>query len=243
MKKMKYGTILLALFLGGYVSLDSASAKDATYSVGILDFPPYAVIEKSGDCKGILVELIEQVLEQAGIDYTLKGFPQKRLFRNLSTGEINIYMGVKAVPAYETEVLFSDFPVEEIDLRVFTRKGTPVIRALGQLKGKKVIVIMGYGYGGLIRYLKDPAMAITLDPSRTHILAFRKLGAKRADYVLDYYGPASEAMEEAGIEDLQSHSILKLEVYFIVSKKTPGATRLLDRMEKAYQTLKAAGKL
>lgn len=40
MKKMKYGTILLALFVGGYVSLDSASAKDATYSVGILDFPP-----------------------------------------------------------------------------------------------------------------------------------------------------------------------------------------------------------
>jgi hypothetical protein len=71
MKKMKYGTILLALFLGGYVSLDSASAKDATYSVGILDFPPYAVIEKSGDCKGILVGLIEQVLEQAGIDYCL----------------------------------------------------------------------------------------------------------------------------------------------------------------------------
>lgn len=204
--------------------------------------PPYAVIEKSGDCKGILVELIEQVLEQAGIDYTLKGFPQKRLFRNLSTGEINIYMGVKGVPAYETEVLFSDFPVEEIDLRVFTRKGTPVIRALGQLKGKKVIVIMGYGYGGLIRYLKDPAMAITLDPSST-IPSPSVNWEQRADYVLDYYGPASEAMEEAGIEGLQSHSILKLEVYFIVSKKTPGATRLLDRMAKAYQTLKAAGKL
>ena len=149
-----------------------------------------------------------------------------------------------SVPAsIATKVIFSDFAVAELDLRVYARKRTPLIQTIEQLRDKKVIVIMGYGYGGLVRFLKDPANHIMMDPSRTHILAFRKLKAERADYVLDYHCPATIAIEEVGIEAIQSRSISKVDIYFIVSKKTPGAASLMKRMEKAYKSLKADGKL
>lgn len=243
MKKMKYVVPLLLFFLAGYASLNSNIVEARTYTVGILDFPPFSVIEKSGECKGILLDSLEKILKHEGIPYTVKGFPPKRLFSNLSSGKTEIYMGIKGVPAYEGKVIFSDFPVADIDLRVYARKGTPVPQTTEQLKGKKIIVIMGYGYGGFIRFLEDPANNITIDPSRTHVIAFRKLKAKRANYVLDYRRPASKAIQEVGIKGIQYHSISKLDVYFIVSKKTPGATELMKRMEKAYKSLRAGGKL
>jgi len=243
MKKVKCIFLLWLILLAGYVFCIPAVAGDRTYHLGILDFPPYSVIAKSGVYKGIMVDLIERVLKHAGVPYTIKGFPQKRLFSNLSAGKTDIYMGVKGVPFYQGKVIFSDCTVAELDLRVYARKGTPISQTIEQLKGKKVIVIMGYGYGGLVRFLKDPANHITVDPSHSHTLAFRKLKAKRADYVLDYRRPASIAIEDVGIEDVQSHSISKLGIYFIVSKKTPGAAELMERMEKAYKALKTDGKL
>ncbi len=237
MKRVKCIFLLWLILLAVYVFCSPAVADDRTYHVGILDFPPYSVIEKSGAYKGIMVDLMEKVLKHAGIPYTVKGFPQKRLFSNLSTGKTDIYMGTKGVPFYQGKVIFSDFAVAELDLRVYARKGTPLIQTIEQLKDKRVIVIMGYGYGGLVRFLKDPVNHIIMDPSHTHTLAFRKLKAKRADYVLDYRRPASIAIEEVGIEGVQSHSISKLSIYFIVSKKTPGATELMERMEKAYKSL------
>ncbi len=214
------------------------------YRVGIVDFPPYAIIEKSGKFSGIMVELLEKVMKKAGITYQVTPFPQKRLFKNLATGDTDIYMGIKGVPVYEGKVLFSDLAVSDIDLRVYCMKGTPSVETRDQLKGKNLIVIMGYGYGGLIRYLEDPANQIKLDPTPTHVLAFRKLKAKRADYVLDYRRPASMAIKEEGMEDAVAyHSIAKLNIYFIVSKKTPDAQQLMKRMEEAYLALKAEGAL
>lgn len=218
-------------------------AGEKTYHVGVLDFPPFCVIQKTGECSGILVEVIKKVLKHGGISYTFTGMPPKRLYSGLSNGEIDIYLGVKGVPGYAEQVLFSDFAVADIDLQVYSRKGSPVIHSLEQLKGKKILVLMGYGYGGLIRFLKDPKNGITLDASADHITAFRKLKAGRADYVLDYRRPASKAIEEVGLEDVEHGSILKLDVYFIVSKKTPDAEKLMGRMENSYQELKARGKL
>ncbi len=215
-----------------------------SYNVGVVDFPPFAVIEKSGKYGGIMVDLLEKVLKNARISYKITPFPQKRAFKNLATGDIDIYMGIKGVPAYEGKVLFSQEAVSDIDLRAYCLKGTPLIQTNDQLKGKSVIVIMGYGYGGLIRYLKDPANRISLDPTTTHVLAFRKLRANRADYVLDYRRPATMAIKQEGMaEEVDSSTLAKLNIYFIVSKKTPEAQHLMKRLEAAYRTLKAEGGL
>ena len=244
MKHWKNILRLLFILPVVWVLLNPTAVQADPYKVGIVDFPPYAVIEKSGKYSGIMVELLEKVLKKAEISYKVTPFPQKRLFQNLATGDTDIYMGIRGVPVYEGKVLFSDVAVSDIDLRAYCMKGTPLIQTRDQLKGKNLIVIMGYGYGGLIRYLKDPANHITLDPTATHVLAFRKLKAKRADYVLDYRRPASTAITAEGMaEEIAFHSIAKLNIYFIISKKTPDAQQLMKRMEEAYETLKAEGKI
>ena len=234
------GLLLLAVILPS----SSAWARDKTYRVGLLDFPPFAVIEKSGKYSGILVELIEKVLKKADVSYTVTPVPQKRLFHGLATGDIDVYMGIKGVPAYDGKVLFSDFPVSDVDLRVYALGGKKLPQTREALKGKKIIVIMGYGYGGLIQYLKHPANHITLDSTVTHELAFRKLKAGRADYVLDYNRPANLAIVQEGLgKAVHSHSLAHLNIYFIVSKKAPDALNLMKKMEASYLSLKEEGSL
>jgi len=243
MTNWKNLTRVFFMFLFFSILIKPALVHAEPYKVGLVDFPPFATIDKSGKYSGIMVELLEKVLKRAEISYEVAPFPQKRLFKNLATGETDIYMGVKGVPYYEGKVLFSDVAVCDIDLRAYCLKKTPPIQARHQLKGKSIIVIMGYGYGGLIGYLKDPANRITLDPTATHVLAFRKLKAKRAQYVLDYRRPATMAIDnEKMTENVDFTSIAKLNIYFIVSKKAPEAQRLMKRMEEAYQALKAEEK-
>lgn len=244
MKKRKIIAPSIFILLTCCAFFNPVVVEAGPFRVGIHHIPPFSVIEKSGDYKGILVELLEKVLKKAGISYTVTGVPQKRLYNDLATGDMDITMGVKGVPAYEGKVLFSEFAVTNFDLRVYARKSTALIRNKEELRGKKVLVILGYGYGGLIRFLKDPANHITIDPTATHVLAFRKLRAERADYVIDYHRPASVAITEEGMaKEVISHSLFNVNIYFIVSKKTPTARKLMKQMEEAYQSLRAEGKL
>lgn len=244
MKNLKSSAWMLFIFPVFCGLANPAWVTAEPYQVGLVDFPPFATVEKSGRYGGILVELLEKVLKKAEIPYEVTPYPQKRLFNNLATGDTDIYMGIKGVPYYEGKVLFSDVVVTDIDLRAYCLKGTPPVQTRDQLKGKSIIVIMGYGYGGLIRYLTDPENRISLDPTATHVLAFRKLKAKRAAYVLDYRRPAGIAIEKEGMaEAVDSSSIARLNIHFIVSKKTPGGEQLMKRMEEAYLALKAEGRL
>jgi polar amino acid transport system substrate-binding protein len=244
LKMRKYAVIILFLLLAICMLSGYAIAREKTYRVGLLDFPPFAVIEKSGQYSGILVELLEKVLKKANVSYTVIPVPQKRLFQGLAKGDLDIYMGIKGVPAYDGKVLFSDTPVSDIDLRIYALKKAKLIQNRDELRGKKLIVIMGYGYGGLIEYLKHPANNITLDSTVTHELAFRKLKAGRADYVLDYNRPANLALVKEGLENaVHSHSLAHLNIYFIVSKKAPDALKLMKKMEAAYLSLKEEGAL
>ena len=244
MKNLKNMVLFIFMLLTACAFFNPGWVEAGSYRVGIHHIPPFSVIEKSGAYKGILVEVLENTLKKAGISYTVTPVPQKRMYNDLATGDMDISMGVKGVPAYEGKILFSEFVVTNFDLRVYARKGTALIRNKEEFKGKKVIVILGYGYGGFIRFLKDPANHIAIDPTTTHVLAFRKLMAERADYVLDYHRPASVAIAEEGVaEEVVSHSLSKVNVYFIISKKTPNARKLMKQMEEAYQSLKAEGKL
>ncbi|MBF0259446.1 MAG: hypothetical protein HQK62_11505 [Desulfamplus sp.] len=91
--------------------------------------------------------------------------------------------------------------------------------------------------------MEDPANNIELDVTDGHELAFKKLQGKRADYLLDYSAPAEKTLKSITIPGIQSHSISLLDVFLIISKKTPDAENLLKKLEQAFIDLKKEGKL
>jgi polar amino acid transport system substrate-binding protein len=209
--------------------------------VGVLDFPPFYIVNSETDVAGSMTDVIRKTLDKAGIKYVLNGYPPKRLYKNLTDGTTDLFMGIKGVPDYEGQVLYGDVETQEIEIRLYTLKDKPLLKSIDELKGKKVITQRGYGYGGMIKFLEDPKNSITTDPTDGHDLAFKKLLKGRSDYVLDYNQPAEATIAKEKFSGLAYSSLKTLKIQFIVSKKTPDATNVLQKIEAAYLSLKKSG--
>jgi len=65
----------------------------------------------------------------------------------------------------------------------------------------------------------------------------------KADYLLEYKRPAEAYLTGHRIQNLRFRAFTLIDLYFVISKKTPGAERVLLCMEKAYKQLKEEGKI
>lgn len=238
MKKTVYCVFLACLVFTGTVY-----AKD-TLTIGILDFPPFYNVVDGKEPSGYLTDYLKDLAVRAGFDANVIGYPAKRLFKTLREGSVQLSAGIKRPDAYGNDVIFSSKKITDISVKLFTRMDTIPFTSKEELRGKRILGIAGYSYGGLLDFINDPANKIILDTSNDHILMFKKLLAYRADYLLDYARPSEIALKELGYPDLKSHTLITVDVYLILSKKTPHAYTVMEQLEKANaEWIKEAGEI
>ncbi|MBU1171237.1 MAG: transporter substrate-binding domain-containing protein [Proteobacteria bacterium] len=215
----------------------SVSFGTQIYQVGVLDFPPFFIVKNDNEVGGTLADLLRRILDKAGLNYEIHGYPPKRSFKNLKDGVTHITIGIKAVPGYEGHVLYGDSVIDQIEICLYCRENYPLLNSQDDMKGKKIITIRGYGYGGMAAFLTDPMNNITLDQTDSHELALKTLLIGRGDYALDYKRPAEETIKTYSMSGLKYSVMKKLKIHLIVSKKTPDAENVLKKLEEAYNTL------
>lgn len=242
MKKIIF-TVLSAFVMSCIIS--AVPAKAAPIEIGALDFPPYYVVENNTDIKGgLLVDWLKMMCEKAGIEYTLKGYPPKRLYTNVGDGTTNLWLGTLGVAEYEGKTLVSPKQLIDIHLEVYTLGDEASLpKTVDDLKGKSLITIFGYNYAGVLKFLNDPANNIKTEPAKTHENAFKMLQVGRAPFVLDYKEPASDTLAKINIPGIKKSTIKVVPLYINISNKTPDAQALMDKLMKAYDELKAEGKI
>lgn len=208
--------------------------------VGVLNFPPYYILENQSSVSGgILVDMLEKILTKAGIDYTIKGLPPKRLYLELSEGTVHLWLGTKSVPEYEGKVLASPIPLTLIILELYSLKAKSEIpKTLKDLQNTSVILIRGYAYAGNSNLLTDSSKNITIHITNTHESAFNMLLAGRAEYVLDYSQPAIDIMKKKAISTVNSQSLSIVPAYLMVSTKVKDADKIMSKLMIAYSALK-----
>ena len=101
MKKIRKMVLFIYMLLTACAFFNPGLVEAEPYPVGIHHIPPFSVIEKSGAYKGVLVEVLENTLKKAGISYKVTPVPQKRMYKDLATGDVAISMGAKGVALYE----------------------------------------------------------------------------------------------------------------------------------------------
>ncbi len=69
------------------------------------------------------------------------------------------------------------------------------------------------------------------------------LNLGRAEYLLHYEAPAKKILEKMSIPNLNMNQISSFPLKFVVSKKTPDAQDVLNKLEKAYNDLLKEGKI
>lgn len=213
--------------------------------IGMLDLPPYYILGKNDAVEGgILVDMLDRIFDRAGIEHTFAGYPARRLYSNVAKGITQVWLGTLGVPEYEGKTIISPKILAEIKLQVYAiNPSTPLPKSLEELKGKSVITILGYHYGGGRKFLENPENNIASETANSHEAAFMMLKLGRATYVLDYSKPADDAISQLKLEGVIHAPITTLSMYIHISKTVPDAQVLMDRLMNAYDELKKEGKL
>ncbi|HLA36533.1 MAG TPA: transporter substrate-binding domain-containing protein [Rhodocyclaceae bacterium] len=242
---MKFSYTLRSLALIAALSTLATPASAAPLEVGMLNFPPYYLLEnESKPVGGYWFDFLKVLMARAGVDYAFKGYPPKRLYQNVAEGTTSIWMGVKDVPDYAGKVLVSPKQISEINMELYAMGASAAIpKSIDELKGKSLITIRGYSYGGMVTALNDPKNGIKIEVANTHEAAFQMLQAGRGEYLLDYIEPASETLAKLSFPPVSKYSIKVLPIYIMVSKSLPNAQDLMDKLMKAHDEIGKENKL
>ncbi len=193
-------------------------------------------LDQRGEPDNPLLRLAAVLFAKAGIPWHGQSYPASRMFESLRDGRSQFSMLVQA-PSLRDCCLWSKDPIASTELRVYRTAEQPPIARVEDLAGKNVIIIRGYSYAGLSTFLKDPGNNVGLTVAATHSGAFAMLDRDRADYVLDYAGPASEVLADRPIPGAVYDTLSRLDVYLVLSKSYPDAPRVMANLEAIAATL------
>ena len=213
-------------------------AAAETVKVGCVEFPPLTYSDVDGRAIGSAIDLISDILGRAGLAYDVKCYPGARLLAGLRDGSTHVAMLIRH-PELGDAVQYGALPMAYLDLRAYRQGSTPPLGDIRNSRGKSVIVLRGYGYGGWIDFFKDPDNHLTLSFADSRQAAIRMLASGHGDYLLDYADPATPALAQASLSGLRSEALVRLETYFLVSRKAPDAEALLWRIEAIFARMGA----
>lgn len=203
-------------------------------------YPDQSVWTTATDAQGRpanpLLRGAEALFARAGLEWRAEAYPAARMFERLKNGAANFSMLVRSSQLDQC-CLIGAKPVASTELRVYRRDGTPAITGRDGLRGARVIAIRGYSYGGLLPWLSDPANGVDLEAVTSHDSAFTMLERGRADYVLDYAGPAGEILSTRKHLAARHETLDRLDVYLVLSRSFPQAEATMARLEAIAEEL------
>jgi polar amino acid transport system substrate-binding protein len=188
----------------------------------------------------VLVDLLKKTMEKCGLQYELIAYPIRRIHNNLATGKVDLFLGPKIPEEFQGQINSSAEVIRNVIIRLYSIKGESVPNDINGLKGKRVIVIHGYNYGGFLKKLEDPQYRIVVDPSPSHLSGFLKLLNRRGDYFLDYREPCIETLKKHPLDNIDYTDFITIPIYLHTSKMTPDSENLLKKISKVASEIEGS---
>ncbi|MGL1862197.1 MAG: transporter substrate-binding domain-containing protein [Pseudodesulfovibrio sp.] len=106
-----------------------------------MDWPPFDYVE-NGKPAGFSVDYLKLLAENIGVEIEfVNNLSWNELMDLFRQGKLDIMQPVRWMPEREQVMLFTDKPMSEIPLSIFTRKSTAHLRTFGDLSGKTVAMV------------------------------------------------------------------------------------------------------
>ncbi|QXE90074.1 transporter substrate-binding domain-containing protein [Geomonas subterranea] len=230
--------IVLGLTASG-VHAEPPPGRDLSVIVvgGNSNYPPYQFLDKNGHPAGYIVDLTKAIARVMGMQVEIRLDDFGKILKELDSGDIDILEGLSYSEARAKEYDFST-PHSIIVQAIFARKGTPAVKSLEELKGKKVLVHRG---GGMHSYLQerhyDPDLVLTDSPRET----LQQLAAGQCDYAVVALLPAMYIIREEKLSNLVpvATNVAPQRYYCYAVKK--GNAELVAQMNEGLSILKKTG--
>jgi len=233
----------------------AAAESDQALVLGGPIFPNGWMYDNNGKVAGLRLEFFGKIARHAGYKWRGKLFPAKRLMTNLVQGRVDVSMLVlNPMLNNPTLILTGKEPIYTENLNIYSPKYPSSVRFRTDLRGKQIVVMRGYGYGGFKDWLNDPQNQIQQVEVDGFDQAISMLIKRNLDYALLY-----DLNFEAGMADLEVQNrtdVLtqaknlnvtnwaKVPVYFHLSRKAlPDAEQILASLMQSFHTLQKEGSL
>ncbi|WP_157719200.1 substrate-binding periplasmic protein [Halopseudomonas salegens] len=198
-----------------------------------IHFPPMAWTDEQGQPAGYMIELTNRLAADSGYQLQWTEYPIKRIRLHLEQGQIDLWPGSAALPALEPITVETQLDLT-VTLCAYYLDGTPPIEQLDDLKQGRLILIHGYTYRELLgEVLADnPNRPLSAPNERA---ALELLARGRGDYLLNFTHPLETALRDFPVDDLQCTVLDEWPIAYIVSRQTPDAQEIVDKLEQAYK--------
>ena len=174
--------------------------------------------------------------DEIGYRVEWQELPIGRIYRYLREGQIDLWAGSSRVPYVADFTVEPDFQPMEIRLCAFHLPETPSVDSVADLRASQLILIRGYTYLGVLdEAIEDRRTPYDLAPS--HTSGMRMLREGRGDYLLDFKSPATTALEEVDVPDIQRSHITQWPIAHVFSHHTDDLETIIERMEAAWERI------
>jgi len=172
---------VLTAFVTQAAALNSDKGRRTDILVGSeLDFPPYALVTKSGHADGFSVDLMKAVCEVMGINVRFRVGPWDEVRAALEDGNVDA-LPLVSYSAEREKVFDFTTPHTVSYAAIFKRKDSPDIGSLDDLRGTSIITMRSDGtHDWLMR--NNISKSYTLTNTMTD--ALRLLASGQHDYAL-----------------------------------------------------------
>ncbi len=227
---------ILALLISQGSNGEARATQTKPLKIVYTEFPPYTYTDHHGEAKGYFVELISELLQQRKIPYTFSSHPTSRIHFQLKSGEADIYLGPQGVPDLQQHIRSVPLP-SAFTIRLFLWRKPNTLHAptLAALNNQSLVVINGFGYGGILQQLDAQKNNVKIIRSNSHGNALKMLISGRVDYLLDYLQPVNNELINHPDTNLLKQPILNIEVAFIVSRQTTNSRELFEALSAAVE--------
>jgi polar amino acid transport system substrate-binding protein len=222
----------LAFLTGGLPVVAQAQVEVTTYPIPV---------HVESNTSGLFVELTLAVARQAGTDIRISVLPPPRAVANFVSGQNAVLfpaldvlfpVGAKIVRTREAIDCKEDF--------IFTRRGTPLLTALKDLKGRRVGITRGYPYA---REVSQNGL-FKVEEALSDEANIRKLMAGHIDaFVLDEK-TGVKAFQQMGLTGQMQYAsglpVSRQEVYYAFQNNAEGR-KLAEGFSAALEKLKRDG--
>ncbi|MGM0768347.1 MAG: substrate-binding periplasmic protein [Pseudomonadota bacterium] len=230
---------------GALLSPASAVAQEderPLLRVAYTEFPPIEYRNAKGEADGLVMDLTRKVAAEAGYQPEFIYLPVGRIYLYLKNGTVDVWPGLTGIPSLREDVLESWVSPVPVQLNAWYVEGTPPLSHFDGLRGRTVIVISGYTYGGLLGKLEATG-DIRITEAPNHRSGIDMLKRERGDYLLDYQRPVEEILRHPSDRLIRYSKVRTRNSAWLFSLASPRASTLRDEFDDAYLRLAERGEV
>lgn len=204
-------------------------------------YPPYQIIDNSGEISGIDVEVTRAAFEAVNIPIIVKTAPWKRILKNIQYGRIAGTITCSKRPGREVFMGYSA-PISSAQQVAFSAVSTVVygLKQFSDLENYNVTVVEGWGIQKELELADIPHIPTTDVASGINSIVYRDVDVFYNGYLTTMY-----QARKMGLETMIKATFLEgqqeTDFHVCFSKAYPGYQRIKQRFNKGLEIIKQNG--